>query len=715
MDSPISISSGTDFDDDSVFGDYGFDVLDHPFPGNTYGGNAAGSYRPKKKQRVRGPDLTAINDAPNALLASLGPNTSQPAQDPRRPEQPAAQPTGATDPLLVQLLEIFPDISHTYVLELIARHKAALVQRGNLQEADSVQLALSRDSIYEEILAQKSYPKQAAEASKRKREEADSREPNWQNDTLHQSEPMAYSRAAAEMLAQEFPLIPMTHVRKVLGEKRRAYHAFLTLQADDNLEQNQRPYTELKKNRISPAQKFSRAIRDVVTIEIVAARRETRNQEDAIRKKKEDEDAEKANEEEYTRTGNLVECGCCYADAPANRALPCEGNELHFFCYACIRKSAETQIGLMKYTLQCFDVSGCQASFARPYLKEVLGASMMAKLDSLQQDDEIRMAGLDGLEDCPFCSFKAILAPIEEDREFRCENPSCRVVSCRLCKERTHIPKTCEEARKDKGLSERHEVEEAMSKALIRNCPKCQVKIVKEDGCNKMICPQCHTSMCYVCKKDISKEAYSHFGRGCPQADNMARRDQLDVQQAERAAINRALLENPDLTEEQLRIHHPKGKAQAVPTRQPVRHHIQQLYGGPPVMHAGPYANPPQMNNAQMTAEAQQAHLRAVMLARQQGIAPAPIPYPFNPAAAFPRAPVRAEPPRPNHNPAAQVYTQWDQPNYFPGPRMNAPERVQQPPAYFTGEPLVLPMLDPRVRPRLDRIYDLGDDEDDIY
>ncbi|KAL2854522.1 hypothetical protein BJX68DRAFT_264427 [Aspergillus pseudodeflectus] len=714
MDSPISISSGTDFDDDSIFGDYGFDVLNNPLPGNAYGGNAVGNaaYRPPtKRQRVRGPDLTTINDAPNALLASLGPNSWQPTQDPRR----AAQPADATDPLLVQLLEIFPDISHTYVSELIARHKAALVQRGNLQEADSVQLALSRDAIYEEILTQKSYPKQAAEASKRKREDADSKEPNWQTDTLHQSEPTAYSRAAAEMLAQEFPLIPMNHVRKVLGEKKRAYHAFLALHADDNLDQNQRPYANLKKSRISPAQKFTRDIRDIVTIEIVAARRETRNLEAAVRKKKEEEDAEKANEEEYTRTGNLVECGCCYTDAPANRAIPCEGNELHFFCYACIRKSAETQIGLMKYTLQCFDVSGCQASFARPHLKEVLGASMMSKLDSLQQADEIRMAGLDGLEDCPFCSFKAVLAPVEEDREFRCANPACKVVSCRLCKEKTHIPKTCEEARKDKGLSERHEVEEAMSKALIRNCPKCQVKIVKEDGCNKMICPQCHTSMCYVCKKDITKEAYGHFGRGCPQSDNMGRRDQLDVQQAERAAINKALLENPDLTEEQLRIHHPnKTKAQPIPTRQPAHHHIHQFYGGPPLMHAAPFANPAQLTNAQMTAEAQGAHMRAAMLARHQGIAPAPMQYPFYPAAAFPQAPVRAEPPRPNRAPVAQGYTQWEQPNFFPGPRMNAPERVQQPGAYFAGERFDLPTLDPRVRPRLDRIYEFGDD-DDIY
>jgi hypothetical protein len=42
------------------------------------------------------------------------------------------------------------------------------------------------------------------------------------------------------------------------------------------------------------------------------------------------------------------------------------------------------------------------------------------------------------------------------------------------------------------------------------------------------------------------------------------------------------LLENPELTEEQLRIHHPhphpkKAKAQPIPTRLPAYHHIHQV------------------------------------------------------------------------------------------------------------------------------------------
>lgn len=278
-----------------------------------------------------------------------------------------------------------------------------------------------------------------------------------------------------------------------------------------------------------------------------------------IQKKKDEEEAEKANEEEHTRTGNLIECQCCYSDVPANRCLPCEGTEIHFFCFTCIRKSADTQIGLMKYTLLCFDVSGCQAPFARTDLKEVLGSLTMDKLDSMEQEDEIRKAGLEGLEDCPFCSFKAVLPPVEEDREFRCENSSCLVTSCRLCKEKSHIPMTCEESRKDKGLSERHQVEEAMSKALIRKCPKCQVQIVKEFGCNKMTCTKCRTLMCYICRKDITKDSYRHFKPGgCPQ-DDMNTQDR-EIQRAERTAIDKILAENPGITEEQIRVGHVKSQ-----------------------------------------------------------------------------------------------------------------------------------------------------------
>ncbi|KAL3456090.1 hypothetical protein BJX64DRAFT_294397 [Aspergillus heterothallicus] len=743
MASPVYISSSSDYDDNSVFEHYHSDAIGGRWPHNTPDelagpGNAA--YRPAKKQRVRGPDVTNLTDSSNALLANLGPNTSPNLQNLHR----ATLPVDATDSLIVQILEIFPDISHTFVRGLIARHQAAFARTTDGQP-NGVQLALSRDAIYEEILGQKSYPKQDAEAAKRKRDDSETGEDGWQKNTLHQSEAYAYSRAAAELLAKEFPLIPMTHIRKVLGEKGRAYHAFLVLHSDDNLELTQKPYAKLKKSRISPTLKYPHAICDVLTLEIEAARSEIQNLQASTRKKREEEEAERANEEEYTRTGSLVECGCCYSDVPANRAIFCEGDELHFFCYACIRKSAETQIGLMKYNLQCFDVSGCQASFARSELREVLGSSMMAKLDSLQQNDEIRRAGLEGLEDCSFCSFKAVLPPVEEDKEFRCENPSCKVISCRLCKEKTHIPKSCAEARKDKGLSERHEVEEAMSKALIRNCPSCQVKIVKHDGCNKMVCPQCHILMCYVCQKDITKEAYRHFGRGCPQndSDKMAR-ELREIQEAARETIDKLLAENSELTEDHLRVDLPKNKPPdqiPVAARQPARGYVDNIgqhmqhvhipgnnihehnlqFGGHPrhMMYPAPYAPPhilardprtiPDAEDLDRVIATDRLRRRA-MLDRIQGNLPPPIQYPLPDPAAFPQTrPPNPAIPRLERGFATPVYTRLELPT-LPAPRLTVQERDSQSVPRYPRERPDLRRMDRRLR-----VLDLDSSDDDFF
>lgn len=72
-----------------------------------------------------------------------------------------------------------------------------------------------------------------------------------------------------------------------------------------------------------------------------------------------------------------------------------------------------------------------------------------------------------------------------------------------------HLPVLCQDVLDDeKG---RLFVEEEMSKALIRNCYKCQKPFIKLYGCNKMQCP-CGAMMCYICRQPIT--GYEHFDRG---------------------------------------------------------------------------------------------------------------------------------------------------------------------------------------------------------
>lgn len=60
----------------------------------------------------------------------------------------------------------------------------------------------------------------------------------------------------------------------------------------------------------------------------------------------------------------------------------------------------------------------------------------------MKQQKEIEDAGLEGLEECPFCEWKCVIeASREEEKLFRCGNEEggCGVVSCRMCKKEVSV------------------------------------------------------------------------------------------------------------------------------------------------------------------------------------------------------------------------------------------------------------------------------------
>ena len=124
-----------------------------------------------------------------------------------------------------------------------------------------------------------------------------------------------------------------------------------------------------------------------------------------------------------------MDCGCCCETVTMPRMTHCDGDEPHFFCLDCARKNANNDIGNSQYKLRCMDFSGCIATFSREQRLRFLDEKTMAKLERLQQQQELRSANLDNLSTCPFCDFAAICPPIGEDREFRCHNLECQEVS----------------------------------------------------------------------------------------------------------------------------------------------------------------------------------------------------------------------------------------------------------------------------------------------
>ncbi|OAQ63091.1 ring finger protein (Zin) [Pochonia chlamydosporia 170] len=91
--------------------------------------------------------------------------------------------------------------------------------------------------------------------------------------------------------------------------------------------------------------------------------------------------------------------------------------------------------------------------------------------------------------------------------QFSCQNPKCARVSCLSCHKAWTDIHVCNESAL---VALRTQVEQAMSMAIKRVCPRCNTSFVKNAGCNKLTCP-CGYKMCYVCRADLSDEGYRHF------------------------------------------------------------------------------------------------------------------------------------------------------------------------------------------------------------
>lgn len=93
------------------------------------------------------------------------------------------------------------------------------------------------------------------------------------------------------------------------------------------------------------------------------------------------------------------------------------------------------------------------------------------------------------------------------DLRFACREPRCGRASCLACQKAWNDVHVCHES---SLVALRTQVEQAMSMAVKRVCPRCSMSFVKSAGCNKLACP-CGYKMCYVCRADLGDEGYRHF------------------------------------------------------------------------------------------------------------------------------------------------------------------------------------------------------------
>lgn len=107
--------------------------------------------------------------------------------------------------------------------------------------------------------------------------------------------------------------------------------------------------------------------------------------------------------------------------------------DAHLFCKDCMGTYSETLLGSHDYKIVCMDQSGCKLAFPESELKRFFSPKLWSLYERVKQQKEIEAAGLDGLEECPFCEYKVVIEN-EQERLFHCQNEDCGAVSCRNCK-----------------------------------------------------------------------------------------------------------------------------------------------------------------------------------------------------------------------------------------------------------------------------------------
>ncbi|KAI5984865.1 hypothetical protein EDD15DRAFT_2176650 [Pisolithus albus] len=488
------------------------------------------------------------------------------------------------DDYVARVTEIIPDVQPAHVL--------SLVERTTQTNPDAV-VELVLHALFEDP----SYPK-IDRKGKRKRDEAEQEEkeegrrssrgtPKPRVDYLSEDREYDggpfYSELSLEQLMIDYPRIPKPHIRKRLLECRFYARAYFKLSRD--LDEKPPPFKpKLTNSVISGKGKLKE---DPIF----------QNELEWVKKRvaeapvpPEEAFSEESDTQECQEAGGGIECGCCFSSYPFDNMVQCP--DAHLFCKSCMTSYSSTLLGEHNPNIVCMDQSGCKLAFPESELKRFLTAKMLELYERVKQRKEIEAAGLENLEECPFCEYKCVIDN-EMEKLFRCENVECGAVTCRACKRPDHLPKSCKEVDEDRHIDAQHQVEEAMTRALMRNCPKCQkggyhAAFIKEQGCNKMTCPNCHTLSCYICRQIIT--GYDHFDRVGPSAPgqvgnkskcilwepSVERRHAEEVNAAAKQAMEELKKNNPDVDASAIKVDLATagpGPSSRPPLNQPVLPH----------------------------------------------------------------------------------------------------------------------------------------------
>jgi len=197
--------------------------------------------------------------------------------------------------------------------------------------------------------------------------------------------------------------------------------------------------------------------------------------------------------------GTLTYCLVCVRDLPAGEftAPPVCG---HSFCCQCWESHCETQISLgVSTSLSCM-APGCKDLVGEDLvLAQVRKVSLKERYKHLCFLDYVRCHP--NLRFCPGPNCPIVIKAMESVAK-NCVCAACKSRFCFKCGYSYHAPTDCETIRR--WLTKCADDSETANyiSAHTKDCPKCNICIEKNGGCNHMQCYNCKHDFCWMCLGD---------------------------------------------------------------------------------------------------------------------------------------------------------------------------------------------------------------------
>jgi TRIAD3 protein (E3 ubiquitin-protein ligase RNF216) len=247
-----------------------------------------------------------------------------------------------------------------------------------------------------------------------------------------------------------------------------------------------------------------------------------------------------------------VKCNCCMNDEFKDHEddlIGCSSSSKHEFsdhyiCKECLKRNVDIQLKTSVAKLQCVfhDTEKCNGNYSLEIIKSLLTWEEVEKYQEyldLQLINELA-AVCENYQICPLCKkYGCIVDNFEGWMYINCG--TCKESWCSKCKEKSHNNIPCYTLnftsltkKEDMYLKIDRIINDLACEKLTHSCIRCKNKFIKDEGCNLMTCEKCGSMSCYICCKELFKDAngnkYGHFaghpnsirGAICPLWNNEA-------------------------------------------------------------------------------------------------------------------------------------------------------------------------------------------------